>query len=179
MKTYLTYGAAMAGGGFLLVLILYILGFHSDASKLGMARGIQACIGIAIGVTCIVLGTKAKRATVPHHEEFGYGRALAAGVMITLFASLFGIVTTLLYSSVINPDMNEIAIQAQIAKWQTAGMSDARIEQAEAMMRKMMSPPIQAYFGFLAGMVFGTIISLITSGFMRREAVTDIPPAAA
>lgn len=168
MKTYLTYGSAMAGGSFVLVLVLYILGFHSDASKLSTAQIIQSCVGLAIGIACIVLGTKARRAAVPAEEEFGYGSALGAGVMITLFAALIGIVTNLVYVQVINPGMNDIIIQAQIAKWEAMNMPAARMEQAEGMMRKMMSPPLQAGFGFLAGMFFGTIISLISAAFLKR-----------
>ena len=177
MKNYLTYGSAMAGGGFVLVLLLYILGFHSDASKLSTAQWIQGCLGLIIGIVCIVLGTKAKRATVPVAEEFGYGSALGAGVMITLFAALIGIVTNLLYSQVINPGMSDLIVQAQIAKWEAMNMPAARMEQAESMMRKMMSPPIQACFGFLAGMFFGTIISLISAAFLKRPATEELTAA--
>lgn len=176
MKTYLTYGSAMAGGGFLLVLVLFALGFHSEASKLGTAQTIQTCVGILIGITCIVLGTKAKRATVPAEEDFGYGSALGAGVMITLFAALIGIVTNMLYSQLINPGMTDLIVQAQIAKWEAMNMPAARMEQAEGMMRKMMSPPIQACFGFVFGMIFGTIISLITAAFLKRPAAGELQP---
>ena len=181
MKTYLTYGSAMAGGVFALVMILYIFGLHSDASKLGTAQAIQMIGGLGIGIACIVLGTKAKRATVPATEEFGYGSALFAGFMIALFASLIGIVTTLLYTQVINPGMNDLALQAQIAKWEAAGLSSAQIERADGFMRLMLSPVIQACFGFIFGLLFGTIISLITAAFLKREAieVLDEPPATA
>jgi hypothetical protein len=176
MKTYLTYGSAMAGGGFVLVLILYILGFHSDAAKLGTAQWIQACGGIGIGIACIVLGTKARRATVPVEEEFGYGSALGAGVMITLCAALIGIVTNIVYMQLINPGMNEVIVQAQIAKWEAMNMPSARMEQAESMMRKMMSPPIQAAFAFLGGMFFGTLISLISAAFLKRPPADELRP---
>ena len=174
MKTYLTYGSAMAGGGFVLVLVLYILGFHSDASKLSIAQWVQGCVGLGIGIVCIVLGTKARRANVPAEDEFGYGSALGTGVMITLVAALIGIVTNLIYMQVINPGMTDLMMQAQIAKWEAAGLSSARIDQAEGIMRKMMSAPIQAAFGFCFGMVFGTIISLITAAFLKRPAKDEL-----
>jgi hypothetical protein len=158
------------------VLALYALGFHSDASKLGTAQLIQTCVGLAIGIACIVLGTKAKRATVPPEEDFGYGAALGAGVMVTLFAALIGIVTSLIYMQVINPGMNDVIIQAQIAKWEAANMPAARMEQAEAMMRKMMNPAIQVCFQFLGGMFFGTLISLITAAFLKRPAADELQP---
>ena len=178
MKTYLTYGSAMAGGGFVLVLVLYILGFHSDASKLSIAQWVQGCAGLGIGIACIVLGTKARRASLPAEADFGYGSALGAGVMITLVAALLGLVTNFVYMRLINPGMNDLIIQAQIAKWEAAGMSSARIEQAEGMMRKMMSPPVQAAFGFLGGMFFGTLISLITAAFLKRPAKDELQPVA-
>jgi hypothetical protein len=178
MKTYLTYGSAMAGGGFLLVLVLYILGFHSDPAKLGTAQGIQTVVGLGISITCIILGTKARRAAVPATEEFGYGSALGTGVMITLFAALIGIVTNIVYLSFINPGMGDVIMQAQMAKWDAAGLSSARIEQAEGMMRKMMSPPIQTAFGFLFGMCIGTIISLITAAFLKRPPSDELQSVA-
>jgi hypothetical protein len=174
MKTYLTYGSAMAGGGFVLVLVLYILGFHSDAAKISTAQWIQIVLGLGIGIACIVLGTQARRASVPAAEEFGYGSALGAGVMITLVAALLGLVTNFVYMHFINPGMTDLIVQAQIAKWEAAGMSSTRIEQAEGMMRKMMNPAVQAAFGFCFAMIFGTLISLVTAAFLKRPSKDEL-----
>jgi len=171
MKTYLTYGLFSALGITLVSLILFFLGYHSDAAKLGTAQLIGTIGALAISITLTVLGIKARRAEVPATEPFGYGRALAAGVMITLFAVLFGAVTNYLYNHVINPGFSDIMVQAQIEKWEAKGMTAAQIEGAESMMRKMMHPAAQAVFGILAGMVFGTVISLIAAAFLQRPAV--------
>ena len=88
MKTYLTYGFAMAFGGALVVLALYFLGMHDSADKFDTAQWIQTCLGLAIGIAGIVLGTQARRTGVPAGEPFGYGSALGAGVMITRVAAL-------------------------------------------------------------------------------------------
>jgi hypothetical protein len=178
MKTYLTYGAAMAGGGFVLVLVLYILGFHSDPAKLSISQWIQSCVGLAIGITCIVLGTKARRAQVPAAEEFGYGSALGAGVLITLFAALIGLVTTFLYGGVINPHFTDVIMQAQAEKLEAQGLSADKIEQIQKMSGAFMKLPMQMVFGFFGGMFFGTIISLISAAFLKREA-SEAPPVAA
>ena len=178
LKTYLKYGGAMAGGGFLITLVLFLIGLHSDASKLSAAQWTQGCLGLVIGIVCIVLGTKERRATTPADAEFGYGQALGAGVMVTLIGALIGIATNMLYTQVINPGFNDLLVQAQIAKWEAAGMSAARIEQAEGVMRKMMNPAIQACFAFLGGMIFGTVISLITAAFLKRSE-EEQPPVVA
>lgn len=178
MKTYLTYGFAMALAGALLVLALFFLGFHSAPEKIGTAQLIGTVGNIAIAVACIVLGTKARRDEVPATEPFGYGRALGAGVMISVFAGLFGILTTWLYFQVINPEMNELIVQSEIAKLEAKGMGSAEIETAESVMRKMMNPVLQSIFALIGTVFFGFIVSLITSAFLKRPATTE-PPALA
>src|SRR5204863_1682654 len=116
MKTYLIYGAAMAIAGAMLVMLLYLLGLHSDPAKLTMAQIVGGCGGLAIGAVCITLGTKARREGVPPSEEFGYGRALLAGFMISLFASVFGIVTVFVYANYVNPEFADVIVQAQMHK---------------------------------------------------------------
>jgi len=179
MKTYLTYGFAMALAGLLLNLALFFTGFHSDADKLGTAQTIATVIGLVITVAGVVLGTQARRAEKPATEAFTYGNALGAGVLICLFATLLGVVTNYVYMHLINPGMQDLLVQAQIAKWEAAGLTGDQIDNAEKVMRKMMHPALQAVFGLLIGVVFGTIISLVTSAFLRREAAPAVPSAAA
>lgn len=176
MKTYLTYGFAMAAAGMLLALVQFFLGFHSSAEKLSAANWIGGLGGCGIGIACIILGTKARRAELPATEEFGYGRALGTGVMISLFAALFGLVTNYLYFNLINPGFTDIMVQARLDEFETKGMSGAALEQAEKMVRMMMRPGILAAFGFVGGVISGTIISLITAAFLKRAA-PDEPPA--
>jgi hypothetical protein len=171
MKTYLTYGGAMAIGGALLTFALFFSGLHSDAAKLGTAQWVGFAGGVVIGVTCLILGIKARRDESPSEEDFTYGRALGAGVMIVLFGSVFGMATTILYSSVINPGFTDVMVQAQVQKWEAAGLNAAQIEGAEKMTRTMMKPPIQAAFGFVFAMIGGTILSLIVAAFLKRTAL--------
>ena len=173
MKTYVTYGFYMSLASALVVFALYFLGFHSEAAKLSTAQTLQMVTGLAIGIATIVLGTKARRAEVPATEDFGYGRALGAGVMITLFAALFGVVFNYVYSSFINPNFIEVMVQAQTEKFEAQGMSGEQIDRAVGMMRGMM----QAAFGFIFGMFFGTVISLVTAAFLKRPATDEMVSA--
>lgn len=175
MKTYVTYGFIMALGGLLLNLALFFFGFHSDVEKFGTAQWVGGLGGLVIAIALIVLGTKARRADVPPSEEFGYGRALGAGVMVVLFGALFGAVFNLVYMQFINPGMADLIVQAQSAKFEAKGMSGAQLEQAEKFTRMMTGPVISSCFNFFGGMIFGTIISLITSAFLKRSAAS-VPP---
>ena len=173
MKTYLTYGFAMALGGALISFAMFFLGLHDSPSKLDLAQWIQMGCGIALGVTCIVLGTKARRAEVPAGAAFGYGSALAAGVMITLFAALLGIVTTYVYLAIINPGYGDVVLHAQAEKLEGKGLKSEQIEQIQKMSAIMMKPGVMTAFSFIAGLFFGTVISLISAAFLKRPAVED------
>ncbi len=179
MRIPLFYGFVMALAGALLAIGMYLLGLHSDPEKLATAQVAGTLGGLTIGVVCIVLGTKARRALVPATEEFGYGRALGIGVMIALFAALFGIGTSLLYSTVINPGFIDVIVQAQAGKLEAKGLNSTQIEAAEKMIRKLSSPAIQSVFNFFGGLLFGTLISLVTAAFLKRPAIAtpiDAPP---
>jgi hypothetical protein len=180
MKTYLIYGAALAIAMALLTMLLYLVGLHSDPAKLNIAQAVGICGMITILAACIVLGTKGRRAEIPATEEFGYGSAFAAGFMIVLFGSLFGIVTTFVYANFINPDFADTIVQAQTQQLEAKGLKPAQIEGAEKMIRKMMSPPMQAVIGFFNTLFFGTIVSLVTAAFLKRSAAAitaEAPPA--
>ncbi len=179
MKTSLTYGLLMAVAGAVLAISLYLLGFHSDAAKLGTAQILGTIGAIVIGSICITLGMKARRAEIPANESFGYGRALGTGVMIALFASLCGIVTTFAYAKFVNPGFSEIVVQAEIAKLEAKGLSGAQIEGAEKMIRVMTGPVAQTAGGFIGGIMFGTLISLVVAAVLKRAAAESAPPVMA
>ncbi len=174
MKTYLTYGFGIALGGALITMVLYLLGFHNDPSKVGTAQWIGGVAALAVTVIGIVLGTQAKRATVPPTEDFGYGRAFGAGVAISFFCSVFSAIFNFLYAQVINPAFRDVMMQAQTAKWEAAGLSSAQIEQAQHMMQMMGSPVVQCVFAIIFGVVIGSIISLITAACLKRPATAEV-----
>lgn len=176
MKTYLTYGFVTALAGALLNLGLYFAGYHSDGSKIAAAQTIGMVVGGIVTIVCIALGIRARRTEVlAAHEDFGYGRALGAGVMVSVFAGLFGMVTGYLYMQVINPGMTDLILQHQVAQWEAAGMSADLIDQMQATTQKMMTPAVMTVMTFVGAVFTGTIISLIAAAFLKRSA-SDAPP---
>jgi hypothetical protein len=178
MKIYLTYGFVIAFANLLLATLLFFLGFHSDVEKLQPGQLIAWIGSLAVSIAGIALGTKARRAEIPASEPFGYGRALGAGLLVALFAALFGAIGHIIYVTVINPDMTDVIIQAQIAQWEGMGMSSAQIENAENLSRKMMHPALQAVFAFFMSIFQGAVIALITSAFLKRSEARPLPTSA-
>ncbi|MBX7068346.1 MAG: HAD-IC family P-type ATPase, partial [Microthrixaceae bacterium] len=107
MKTYSLYGFYTALASMVLTLAIYFLGYHSDPAKFSTGQIIGSVGGLAIGITFIVLGTKARRAEWPVAEDFTYGNAFVAGFMTMFCAGVIGIVTNYLYFQVINPGIAE------------------------------------------------------------------------
>jgi hypothetical protein len=171
MKPYLTYGAFIAIGNAVITLVLYLAGFHTDPAKLQTGNYISGAAGLVIGISLLVIGIRAKRATVPDTKDFNYGLALGAGVMISLFAGLFGTAFQFIYQSFINPGFADVVIEAQTAKFQSTGMSSDQIDKATQFMRLMTKPAVQAAVGFFGGMILSVIISLITAAFLKRKAI--------
>jgi hypothetical protein len=170
MKTYLIYGFGMAAAGFLLQLVLFILGYHSDLAKFDQAQWIGGLGGLVITVAALVLGTKALMAGLPEGSGFSYGQAVGTGFKICLFAGILTSVLNYVYMAYINPGFSDLVVQAQLAKAQAKGMDPSALEQMEKGVRFMSAPVPQAVVGFLMVVIFGTVISLITSIFLKRPA---------
>ncbi|HEY5078554.1 MAG TPA: DUF4199 domain-containing protein [Opitutaceae bacterium] len=173
MKTCSLYGLILAITGAIVTLVLFFLGFHSDPAKVGTGQMIGGLTILAASIVITSLGIKARRAEVPGSEPFGYGRALGAGVLISLVAVVLSTVFNIIYTVFINTGFTEVMVQAQMDKLQAKGLSGAQLDQAEKMTRMMMGPVPAAIVGILFGMIIGTIISLILAAFLKRPA----PPA--
>src|SRR5208283_5291418 len=170
MKTCSLYGFVLALAGALLTLALYFLGFHSDPAKLTAAKWIGGLGGVAIAVTVTARG-----AEVPESEEFGYGRALGAGALLSLVASSLSAVFAYAYYGFINPGFTDILLQDQMDRLQAKGISGAQLDQAEKFTRFFMGPGVQGVSTLIAGFIFGFIISLIVAAFLKRAAPEGPP----
>jgi hypothetical protein len=175
MKTCALYGIAIAVADALLVLALFFLGFHSDQSKFQAAQLIGGLGALAIGVTLTALGVKARRAEVPAAEAFGYGRAVGAGVQVSIVACLLYSVFNYAYCAFINPGFTDIMIQDRLDKLQAKGLDSAQIDKAEQFLRFMMSPGVYTISGLIGGIIIGVIISLIVAAFLKRGEPAEPP----
>jgi hypothetical protein len=175
MKTCALYGFAIALADALLVLALFFLGLHSDPAKFAAAKWIGGLGALAIGTTFTVLGVKARRSEVPETEDFGYGSALGAGVLVSAVACCLSAAFNYAYLAFINPGFADIVIQDQLDKLQAKGIDGARAERAERIIRFMMSPGIYAVQTLVFGFIFAVILSLIIAAFLRREVPAEPP----
>ncbi len=170
MNTSLMYGAAMAAGGFALNLLLYVAGFHDNPEKLSVAQWGGSIGGLAIGIACLALAMKEKRARSNPENDWGYGSALGAGLLVSVVGGLLGSVGGWVYFAVINPGFSDVVLQAQLAAMEAKGMSSAQVAQAEPMVKKFTSPGVMTAFQGFFGMLWSALLSLVVAIFFRRRA---------
>lgn len=177
MKHCLLFGFISALASAVLTLVLYFAGFHSDVAKLGAANWIGGLANLFVGISCVVLGTKAVRQDFPPGEPFGYGSALWAAFRTAAVASVLGAVFSYCYFAFINPDFSDVLLQDKMQKLEASGVSGAKLEQAEAMTKMFLAPGPAAIFGLVVGLFFALIIALIVAAFLKRPAQADaVPP---
>ena len=168
MKTCFTYGCIMTFASALITLALFFAGFHNDPAKIGTAGWIQGLLGLAISITVLVLGQRARRAETPPDKPFGYGTALGNGLLIAAVALITGVIFQFVYESYINTGFIETYPQAQSMKLEAKGLSQDQIDRGMTMMRKFSGPIVRAIFGLVVGGIFMVIVALITSAFCTR-----------
>jgi hypothetical protein len=103
------------------------------------------------------------------HGQITYGQSVGAGVIICLYYSICVAIFTYLLYTVIDPELTAkqlaFAEEAMVKK----GAPQAAIDAGMAFTKKIMKPEIMAPFSVLGNMVWGTIISLVVSIFIKNN----------
>jgi pheromone shutdown protein TraB len=156
----LQYGLYTAAAYVLFSLLLYVI----DVKQTGWINYLSFLILIA----GIVVGTIAFR------DKFSggflsYGRCLASGVLISIVVGLVMALYSFLFFNYFDPGALAGMMEASEQEMMNRGMTDEQIDQALAFSGKLMSPAFLGISSFLSMALIGTIISLITSAFLKKE----------
>jgi hypothetical protein len=121
-----------------------------------------------IFIAGFILGTKAYRDN-NLNGSISYGKAFGYSMIILLVAALIHTIYSYLMVTVIDPDIIDKMIALGEEKMLEQGMTDEQIEMAQSIQTKFMNPAFMMITGFLGQVIFGTIIALITSAFVKKE----------
>jgi len=168
----MNYGAMLG-----LALIIYsVITYIFDLVGPGFLRTILLSLAsIAISVIGIILGTKAFRDKF-NNGYISYGKALLTGILIASFAGFISSLYSYIFNVFIDPGY-VARITKETQEWMidmmaSKGMSQ---EQLDVMVQQMQnapqpSPILTAFLGVLMAALYGAIISLITSAFLKKNA---------
>jgi hypothetical protein len=173
MSTKFFYALVLTLATIILQLVLYFLGFQTD--KLATGQYLQ-WLGLVIMAVVLYLGIKAVR-DERRDGTLTYGQGVGAGVTISLYSGLMSAVYTFVHFTFINPGFADYTIALTREKWAARGLTQAQMEGAEAITRKMLQPGVQAILGVFFAVLIGLILSLIISAFLKRGKSAGAPSA--
>lgn len=110
-----------------------------------------------------------------NHELNGiinYGQAFAFGVAVMLFSGIISALYSLIILKIDPSLIDQIKI-AQEDAYLKNGMSEDQIEKMMEMSSKMMTPGIIAIMGLFGSVFIGTIVSLVTSIYVKKQPSMD------
>ena len=167
-KTNLTNGLILGLAGIVYSLVIYFLDLSFNKA--------QGFVFIVIQIGLLYFLLKSYRDNFMH-RQITYGQSVGAGVIICLYYALIMAVFTYILYTVIDPGL----ISKQLAFTEEAmvkkGVSQSAIDAAMAMQTKIMKPAIMAPLSIFGSMLWGVIISLLVSIFIKKEGnpLTDTP----
>ena len=160
----MVYGLYLALVLTLFSVILYVSGLILN-TKVGYASFVLVIAGIVIA-----------QINYRNRELNGvitYSQALGFGVAIMFFAGIVSALYTLILYSIVDPGLID---QMKIMQEETLlqkGLSDDQIEATMAMTSKMMTPAWLSIMGLIYSVFSGTIVSLVTSIFVKKQPNED------
>lgn len=161
MKNAMTYGLIMGLG----LVVVHVIQYMMDVYKTPFWVSL---INYAIIIGVIVYGTIRFRDD-ELEGYISYGKAMGIGVLISLFASIVYGLYFFLLTSVFDPEYMS-KLHAMIEEmYIEMGMSDDQIEAAMSMVKRFQSPIITVISSVFSFVFMGTIFSLITSIFLKKE----------
>ena len=161
LKSTMNYGLLLGLALILFSLILYIFDVYDPPTWVTVLNYAVVFAGIVYG-------------TIKHRDddlggEISYGKALGTGVLITLFASIISSFFILILSTVIDPSYMENIYRVMEEAMYEQGLTMDQIDDAMVMMQKFQNPVVMFIMGVVGFTFFGTLFSLITSIFIKKE----------
>lgn len=98
-----------------------------------------------------------------------YGEGMTVGALLSLVVGVLSAVFTYVYTNFVDADVMTRAMEKARTDMEARGtMSDAQIDQAMALSAKFTSGPILLAIVVFGSLIFGVLISLITSAIIKN-----------
>jgi hypothetical protein len=159
-KSNLTNGLILGLVGIVYSLIVYFLDLSFNKA--------QGYIFMVIQIVLLYFLIKSYRDNFMH-GQITYGQSLGAGVIICLYYAIIMAIFTYLLFTII--DTGLVAKQLAFAEETMVkkGLPQATIDTAMKFQSKIMKPAIMAPLSIFGNMLWGVVLSLIISIFIRKE----------
>jgi hypothetical protein len=133
-----------------------------------MTNGMLTIVIYVIIVIGLVLGMREYRTLNGGYLTFGEGVGL--GALLSAVAGLLSSAYTVLYSTVIDPGMQERVMEQMREQLENQGkLSDEQIDQAMEISQSFQSPGLQFIIGIFGTIFIGVVFSLVIAAILRQS----------
>jgi hypothetical protein len=159
-KSGLTHGLITGLALIIYSVLLFVL-------ELNLKSGLNYLAYLII-IAGFIYGTKTYRDNALN-GSITYSKALGYSTVILLVAAILSTIYNYVFFTIIDPDIVDKILAVSEEKMLSRGMSDEQIEMGIEMSKKFMSPVLMTIMGFIWTMIFGFILALITSAFIKKD----------
>jgi hypothetical protein len=159
-KVNLTNGLILGLTGIVYSLIMYFLDLSLNKT--------QGYVFLVIVAVLLFFLLKAYRDNFMH-GQITFGQSVGAGVVIYLYYAIIMAVFSYVLYSVIDTGLigKQLALTEEIL--QKKGLPQEAIDASMRIQKKVMKPGIMAPLSIFFNMLYGVVISLLVSIFVRKE----------
>ncbi len=163
-KSAMIYGLYIGIVITLFSVILYVTG-QSANKTLGY-------ISFPLYIICIVFAQIHYRNT-ELNGEISYGQAVGFAAAAMLFSGVITALYTIILYSFIDPSLVDQMKALQEEAMLQKGMTEDQIEAAMSISAKMFTPGWMSIMGLFGSVLIGTVISLVSSVFVKKQPSED------
>ncbi|HEY6231070.1 MAG TPA: DUF4199 domain-containing protein [Pyrinomonadaceae bacterium] len=163
-KTVLTFG--LISGGIMAVLLFATLPF-TDSAWLQSHSMFVGYTNMVLSFMLVFFGIRSYRENVGG-GTISFGRAFAVGILITLISSVLYVITwEIMYFGI--PSFGEKFMTMCVAHIKNSGASPEAIQTQLNQLKYLDNPFINAAMTFVEPFPVGLIITLISSGILKKK----------
>lgn len=159
-KANLTNGFILGLIGVVYSLVIYFLDLSFSKA--------QAPIFLVIQIVVLFFLLKSYRDNY-RHGQITFGQSVGAGVIMCLYYAVIMAVFTYILYTVIDTGLTAKQLAFTESKMVEKGLPQASIDAGMAIQEKIMKPAILAPLTIFGSMLWGVIISLLVSIFVKKE----------
>ena len=159
-KANLTNGLILGLAGIVYSLVIYFLDLSFNKA--------QGLVFVLIQLILLFFLLKSYRDNYLH-GQITYGQSFGAGVIICLYYAVIMTLFTYILYTVIDTGLLSKQLAFTEEAMMKKGTPQASIDAAMAIQSKIMKPAIIAPLSIFGNMLWGVIISLLVSIFIRKE----------
>lgn len=157
----MNYGAYFGLSASIIYLIFYFTGAEPDSKM-------PQYLGYLLQIIFIAMGIVSYRDN-ELQGSITYGNSLKTGVLISLFGGIITGAFTVLFFTVIAPDMAQKIMDMTQEKMLEEGMSEEIVSSSLSYMQKFMSPIWLFIFSLISAIFMGFLFSLLISVFTKKD----------